>query len=397
MGPLSDIKVLELGQVVAAPFCGALLADFGADVVKVEPPTGDSLRYMGPDVDGRGLWYGVENRNKKSICIDLKSNAGKEILARLIREADVMTENFRPGVLAKLGFPWEKIHELNPRLILARMSGYGQTGPYADRAGYDRIGVGMGGLSFLTGDPKGPPTKPGVSSADYFVGYSTAFGIMVALHEREKSGMGQELDVALFEPVFRIMEFTALHYDLTGTIRQRVGNSFAGTIPSGHFQTKDGKWVSIAVGNDKLFKTLCERIGRLDWLERPEFKTNNLRNENRKELDDYTEKWINEHTFRECFDLLGKHVPFGPIYDIEGIFQDEHYAARNDIVEVSDDKWGKVHMQGVVPKLSRTPGEVRWIGPDLGKHTEEVLQSIGYSAEEVVKYCAEGSVISLKK
>ena len=399
MGPLSGLKVLELGQVVAAPFCGALLADFGADVVKVESPIGDGLRYMGPAVDGRGLWYSVENRNKRDICLDLKSEEGKKILEKLIAQADVMTENFRPGVLAKLGFPWEKIHSINPRLILARMSGYGQTGPYKNRAGYDRIGVGMGGLTFLTGVPEIAPLKPGVSIADYLVGFSVAYGIMCAVYERDYkgSGEGQEIDVALFEPIFRVQEFTALNYDLTGTIRTRIGNTFAGTVPGDHLQTKDGKWISIAVGNDKLFQKLMHLIGRDDILARPEYKTQQQRQNNRQEIDLITKEWIGSHTAAEVFATLGNDVPVGPIYDIEGIFHDPHYAARNDIVEVADEKWGKVHMQGVVPKLSRTPGEVKWIGPALGEHTQEVLQELGYSAEEIEKFRQAGIAKFLEK
>ena len=385
MLPLRDLKVLELGQVVAAPFCGALLADFGAEVTKVETFGGDGLRQMGPIVDGRSLWYSVENRNKKTMSVDLKKTQGHEILEKLIARSDIMTENFRPGVLAKLGFTWEKIKSINPRIILARMSGYGQTGPYNKRAGYDRIGVGMGGLTYITGFPDKAPLKPGVSIADYLVGYSAVVGILTAIHERDflGSGLGQELDIALYDPIFRVSEFTALNYHLTGTVRERTGNVFVATVPSGHFKSKDEKWISLAVANDKLFTTLMTLIDRKDLLERPEYKTQKLRQENREELDAAVEKWISEHTARECFDLLGDHVPVGPIYDIKGIFEDEQYKARENIIEVEDGLWDKVKMQGVVPKLSRTPGEVKWIGPDLGQHTWEILEGLDYSEQEI--------------
>lgn len=395
MQPLRDLKILELGQVVAAPFCGAMLADFGAEVTKVETLAGDGLRQMGPSVDGRSLWYSVENRNKKTISVDLKKAEGKQILEKLIAQSDVMTENFRPGVLAKLGFTWEKISAINPRIILARMSGYGQTGPYKKRAGYDRIGVGMGGLTYITGFPDNAPLKPGVSIADYLVGFSAVVGILTAIYERDllKSGLGQELDIGLYEPIFRISEFTALNYHLTKTIRERTGNMFVATVPSGHFKSRDGKWISLAVANDKLFVTLMTLLDRKDLIERPEYKTQKLRQENRKELDAAVEKWIAEHTAQECFDLLGDHIPVGPIHDIAGIFNDPQYEARENIVEVKDKLWGNVRMQGVVPRLSRTPGEVKWIGPDIGEHTWEILEKLAYSNKEIDNMEKQGVVI----
>ena len=394
MDALKGLKVLELGQVVAAPFCGALLADFGADVTKVEPLEGDGIRYMGPVVDGRSLWYAVENRNKRTISVDLKQAEGQAIVEKLIRKSDVMTENFRPGVLSKLGFSWERISGLNPRIILARMSGYGQTGPYKNRAGYDRIGVGMGGLAYITGFKDREPLKPGVSISDYLTGFSAALGIMFAVYERDVQGsqQGQEIDVGLYEPIFRVSEFTAINYHFTKTVRQRIGNLFPATVPGGHFETKDGKWVCICVGNDKLFNNLMTLMGREDILKRPEYKTHGQRQNNREEIDEVTAAWVKEHTEKEFFDILGDHVPVGPIHDIAGIFEDPHYKARGNIVEVDDENWGKVKMQGVTPTLSRTPGKVKRIGQELGCDTWNVLKELDYSNAAISELETKGIV-----
>lgn len=393
MGALTGIKILELGQVVAAPFCGVLLADLGAEVVKVEMPgVGDNLRAMGPVKDKRSLWFSVENRNKKSITLNLKKEEGKRILAELVPQFDVVTENFKPGVFEKLGFSWEIIHRLNPRAILVRISGYGQTGPYKNRYGYDRIGLGMGGLTYITGFPDQPPLRPGVSLADYLTGYAAAIGVLAAVYERDikGSGEGQEIDIGLYEPVFRIMEFTPLEYCLNGKVRERIGNAFPATVPSGHFQTKDGKWLSLAVGNDRIFERFAKCIGREDLLSRPEYKTNIDRMGNRAELDEIAEQWIAEHTAEECFAVLGSDVPMGPIHGIADIFGDEHYQARNNIIEVADELWGTVKMQGIVPNLSRTPGEVKWLGPELGQHNREVYgELLGYDARQMKRLADE--------
>jgi crotonobetainyl-CoA:carnitine CoA-transferase CaiB-like acyl-CoA transferase len=396
MGALSDIKVLELGQVVAAPFCGVLLADFGAEVIKVEQPnTGDSLRKMGPVKDGRSLWFAVENRNKKSITLNLKTEKGKEILKRLIEKTDIILENFRPGVLEKLGFPWEEIHKINKRAILVRISGYGQTGPYKNRYGYDRIGLGMGGLTYITGFPDMPPLRPGTSLADYLSGYAAALGALIAIYNRDVKGTGegQEIELGLYEPVFRTLEFTAVDYYLNGKIRERVGNSFPATVPSGHFKTKDGKWISLSVGNDRIFERFAKCIKREDLLERPEYATHVERMQNREELDKIAEEWVAEHTYEECFEILGNEVPVGPIYSIKDIFEDPHYRERGNIIEVPDKLWGKVKMQGIVPKMSLTPGEVKWIGPELGEHNFEVYKNILGFSESEIKDLKEKGVI----
>lgn len=396
MGALNGIKVLELGQVVAAPFCGVLLADLGAEVIKVEiPGVGDNLRNMGRIVDNRSLWFAVENRNKKCITLNLKTEKGKQILTELIRKVDVVTENFKPGVMDKLGFCWDAIRAINPKVIFVRISGYGQTGPYRSRYGYDRIGLGMGGLTYITGEQNSAPLRPGVSLADYLTGYAAATGILAALRHRDncETGEGQEIDIGLYEPIFRISEWNALDYCLTGTVRERIGNAFPGTVPSGHFRTKDGKWLSLAVGNDRLFERFANLVERPDLLARPEFSTHQLRVEKREELDGIAATWIANHTSEECFQVFGEEVPIGPIHSIADIFTDPHYAARNNIVEVGDKKWGKVKLQAPVPKMSASPGEVKWLGPELGEHNEEIYtQVLGLSISEIESLHNDGII-----
>ncbi len=389
MGALNGIKVLELGQVVAAPFCGVLLADYGAEVIKVEiPGAGDNLRNMGPigpNDQGRSMWFAVENRNKKSVTLNLKLDKGKQILTELIRKVDVVTENFKPGVLEKLGFSWEKIRAINPQVVFVRISGYGQTGPYKNRYGYDRIGLGMGGLTYTTGDPDRAPLRPGVSLADYLTGYSAAIGILAALRLKDDQGktIGQEIDIGLYEPVYRISEWNTLDYFLNGVIRERIA-CFSGDGSQWHFRASDGKWISLAVGNDRLFERFSKLVGRADLLSRPEFATHSLRVKNRQELDDVAERWIAEHTAEECFKVFGDDVPVGPIHSIADIFADPHFAARKNIIEVEDPRWGKVKVQGVVPHLSETPGEVKWLGPELGAHNDEVYtELLGMSPNEI--------------
>lgn len=394
--PLKGIKVLEFGHVLAAPFCGVLLADFGAEVIKIEKPIkGDGLRHMGPVKEGKPLWYTVENRNKKSITLNLKKPKGIKIAKTLISKSDVIIENFKPGTLEKMGLDWETIQKLNNKAILARISGYGQTGPYRNRYGYDRIGLGMGGLTYISGFKDKPPTKPGVSVADYLSGLFTCIGIMIALYHRDVKGgnVGQVIDVGLYESVFRIMEFVALDYDLNGTIKERSGNAHPATVPGGHYKTKDGKWICISVGNDDIFKRFAKCIGREDLLESEKYKIHANRLKNRDEIEKITADWVAQHTREECIKKLENYVPVGPIYSIDDIFKDPHYKARQMIAEVKDKLFGNVKMQGIVPKLSLTPGEIRWTGPDLGEHNTEILTKVcGYSKDQIMELEKEGVI-----
>ncbi|HHV78268.1 MAG TPA: CoA transferase [Firmicutes bacterium] len=375
---LSGIRVLELGQVVAAPFCGAMMADFGAEVIKVEAPgNGDSLRNMGPITKGESLWFHVENRNKKCITLNLKSYEGKELAKRLVSICDVVLENFKPGTLEKLGLGWEVIHQVNPRTVLCRISGYGQTGPYSNRYGYDRIGLGVGGLTYITGEPSGVPMRPGVALADYLAGIFATAGIMFALRYRDTfSGEGQVVDVSLYEPVFRIMEFTALDYWLNGRVRERMGTVHPGTVPGGHYRTADGKWICISCANDRVFERLAKAIDREELINDPRFSSHQKRVENRNEIEAIVAEWVAKHTAEECRIALQDTVPYGPINSIADIFSDPHFAARQDIVEVMDPLLGVLKMQAPTPKLSSTPGMVRSSGPRPGEHNDEVFGGI---------------------
>jgi crotonobetainyl-CoA:carnitine CoA-transferase CaiB-like acyl-CoA transferase len=388
---LAGLKVVDLGQVIAGPFCAQILGDFGAEVIKIEPQGGDSLRAMS---DVKDLWFCLKGRNKKCITLNLKSDKGKEIFKEIIKDADILVENFRPGTLAKLGFNWDVLQSINEKLILVSVSGYGQTGPMSHKYGYDRIGVALGGLSYITGLKDGPPIKPGLGVADYLTGLFAALGAMFAVYYRDVQGgnKGQIIDIGLYESVFRIMESTVLDYSYSGKIRERDGNRHPATIPSGHYQAKDGKWLVLAVGNDRLFKQFAQCIGKPELAEDPRFATQMARRTNRDAIEDITAEWVAQHDLQECLDMLGEDVACSPIYSIEDIFKDAQYKARENILEIEDQRFGKICMQNIVPKLSLTPGEVKWTGPSLGYHNKDFYQELGYSESEIEKFKEEGII-----
>ncbi|MDY2649022.1 MAG: CoA transferase [Pyramidobacter porci] len=383
MQALQGLKVLEVGNIIAGPFCGTLMADFGAEVIKVETPrTGDLIRTMGRLQD---MWYAVEGRNKKNITLNLKSDKGKEILWELIRRSDVLIENFRPGVFARLGFAWEKIHEANPRIIYTCCSGYGQTGPKAHKPGFDRIGLALGGFLQVSGFPSQPPVKPGLSVADFYTAMFACIGTMFAIYSRDVigTGQGQFIDCALTESILRLQESIIAEYSYDGTIRQRIGNGTFVTIPSGHFLTKDNQYLVLTVSGDKLFKKFTEAIERPDILEDPRFNTAAARSENRELCNQIAADWARAHTIDECLAALGDEVPSCKIYDVSDIMQEEQFKTRNDIINVSTVKYGVIAMQNVTPKLSSTPGKVNWAGAPLGAFNEEVLCKIlGYTPQK---------------
>jgi crotonobetainyl-CoA:carnitine CoA-transferase CaiB-like acyl-CoA transferase len=387
--PLTGIRILDLGTRVAAPFAATLLGDFGAEVIKVElPGTGDFMRGIGPFADGYSLWWAVEGRNKKSITLDLRRPRGQELLKRLIAVSDVAVENFQPGTLESWGLGYDSLRAINPGLILTRASVYGQTGPYRDRPGLDRIGIGFGGLLYITGHPDRPPVRPGVIIADYLTGVFNAFAIMMALYHRDvHRGAGQWVDLALYESVFRVLEHTVATYDRLGTVREREGNRLRNSAPLDNWETKDGEFMCIVAAGDGLFPRLAHAMGRDDLVQDPRFASLTARVEHADEINAIVGDWVRQHTAAEVEALLlPAQVPVTRTYSIADIAADPHYAARADIVEVDDPTIGPLRMQGVYPRLSATPGGIRRGAPKLGEHNDEVYGTLlGLSAAEIAE------------
>lgn len=372
---LSDLRVVEMGQLLAGPFCGQLLADFGADVIKLEPPgQGDPMREWGREkADGRSLWWPVVARGKRSVTINLREKDGQDLARRLIATADVVIENFRPGTLEKWGMAPEVLMADNPRLIVVRVSGYGQDGPYASRPGYGAIGEAMGGLRAVIGEPDRPPARAGISIGDTLAATFACVGTLVALHARENTGRGQVVDAALYEAVLGVMESLIPEYTVSGYVRPRTGSILPNVAPANAYPTADGEHL-ISGNQDTVFKRLAEAMGRPELAEDERYATHNARGANQAELDDLIAEWSKGLTSAELEDLLNRHsVPNGKIYTAPDMLADAHFAARKAIVTMAHPQLGDFPMQNVVPKLSDTPGEVRWVGPELGEHTDEVL------------------------
>ena len=372
---LSDLRVVEMGQLLAGPFCGQLLADFGAEVIKLEPPgQGDPMREWGREkADGRSLWWPVVARGKRSVTINLREKDGQDLARRLIATADVVIENFRPGTLEKWGMAPEVLMADNPRLIVVRVSGYGQDGPYASRPGYGAIGEAMGGLRAVIGEPDRPPARAGISIGDTLAATFACVGTLVALHARENTGRGQVVDAALYEAVLGVMESLIPEYTVSGYVRPRTGSILPNVAPANAYPTADGEHL-ISGNQDTVFKRLAEAMGRPELADDERYATHNARGANQAELDDLIAEWSKGLTSAELEDLLNRHsVPNGKIYTAPDMLADAHFAARKAIVTMAHPQLGDFPMQNVVPKLSDTPGEVRWVGPELGEHTDEVL------------------------
>ncbi|WP_308115399.1 MULTISPECIES: CaiB/BaiF CoA-transferase family protein [unclassified Rhodococcus (in: high G+C Gram-positive bacteria)] len=395
-GPLQGLRVVEMGQLIAGPFCGQILGDLGAEVIKIEQPgKGDPMREWGrSQPKGESLWWSVVGRNKKSVTVDLRTAEGQAVARRLIARADIVVENFRPGTLERWGLGYDDLATTNPGLILARVSGYGQTGPYSSRAGYGSIGEAMGGLRYVVGDPTTPPSRVGISIGDTLAAVFAALGTLGAVYERTRSGRGQVVDSAIYEAVLGIMESIVPEWVISGYQRERSGAVLPGVAPSNVYPTADGGWILVAANQDTVFGRLTEAMGRPELATDPRFSTHGARGERQQELDDLVAAFTVEHDSRSLEDLLLAHaVPVGKIYRPSDMLEDKQFIARESIITTDHPVLGKVPMQNTFPRLSRTDGSVRWPGPKLGEHTSEVLGDVGgYSDDDIDALHAAGTV-----
>ena len=394
--PLADLRVLEMGVLLAGPFCGQLLADFGAEVIKVEQPgVGDPMREWGRERSGgKSLWWPVVARNKKSVTVNLRAAEGQDLIRRLAASTDVVIENFRPGTLERWGLSYEELSAINPRLILVRVTGYGQTGPYAGQPGFGSVGEAMGGLRYVVGDPSTPPSRMGISIGDTLAAVFACLGALTALHHRERTGRGQVVDSAIYEAVLAVMESLIPEYAATGYIRERTGAVLPNIAPSNVYPTADGQMVLIAANHDVVFGRLAGAMGRPELADDPSYATHGARGEHQVELDGLIAEWTATLSAADLHALLVEHqIPTGRIFRAPEMLEDPHFAARQAIVRLLHPELGELPMQNVAPKLSASPGSLRWVGPELGQHNQEVLQGLlGLSAADLERYAAAGVV-----
>lgn len=384
---LEGLKVIELSTVIAAPFASALMADFGAEVIKVEMPKGgDPFRRLGPYHDGKAMRWATMGRNKKSITLDLHTDEGKKMLLGMIKQADVVIENFRVGTLDKWGIGYEKMKEVNPRIILTHVTGYGQTGPYKKNAGFGTPATAFSGMTYITGYPDRPPVSPSFSLTDYIAGLYAVFSTMMALYHRDAlNGNGQEVDVSLYEGIFRMMEILVAEYDKNGTIRTRKPKLSGTSSPGGTYETQDGKWIVLVCSTDRTWNYLTTAMGNETLRQHPHFCTMKDRVEHDPELDEIVTAWVHSLPYEKLKVIADKEgVPVNLVYDAEDIFNDPQYQSRHDIVEVPYKPLGTIKMPGVTPVFSETPGEIKWSGPELGEHNAEVYKDwLGLEAADL--------------
>ncbi len=390
-GPLSGYRVIELGSTVAGPFCARLMADFGAEVIKVEQKEGDAVRYMGNQKDGRSLYGASILRNKKIISVDLHQEQGREIVRKLCEKADIVIENFKPGTLERWGLGYETLSAANPGLILVRISGYGQDGPYSQRPGYGVVCEAFSGVREVTGDPDRPPARVAVSMTDYITGLYGAFGAVMAVLDRQRTGRGQVIDSALYEAAFSFMEPHIPAFQQLGLIARRCGSRLPGHTPNTLFPTSDGRYIHITAGSQSIFKRLVAVMGMTELLDDPRYATPTARAQHEDATEAIVSEWTSRHTLGELERLLGEAgVPASRIFNMEEIFADPHYQARNMIVTPEDRELGPVAMANVVPRMSRTPGAVRWAGRDIGQDTDAVLtELLGLTPEMLGQLAAQ--------
>lgn len=391
-GPLTDIRAIELGQLIAGPFCGQLLADMGADVIKIEPPgQGDPMRSW-----GRGdypLWWTVCARNKRCVTANLRLEKGQQLVRDLVAKADILIENFRPGTMERWGLGYDVLSKINPGLIMVRVSGYGQTGPYSHRAGYASVGEAMGGMRHLCGEPDRPASRAGLSIGDTLAATYACNGALAALHHKKMTGEGQIVDTAIYEAVLNVMEATIPEYTVSGHIRERSGSKLPQVAPSNIYKCADGDFL-IAANQNTIFKRLSAAMGQPELADDPRYATHVARGQRQDELDDLINEWTQTKTKSEVAALMEEHaVPAGQIYRAPEMLEDPHFAAREAIVDVPNQRWGSVKMQSVFPKMSKTQGEVRWTGPELGQHNQEVYGALLGLNDAQLKSLEDGGVI----
>lgn len=386
-GPLNGLRVIDAGNMIAGPLAATQLADFGADVIKIElPGIGDSMRHWAPMKDGRSLWWKVIGRNKRLITLALSKPRGQQLLKQLVADADVLIENFRPGTFERWGLGYAELSAINPRLVMVRVSGFGQTGPYAKRGGYGTIAEAFSGIPSFTGFPDRPPTLPGFPLADSVAATFSAMSAMFAIYHRDNhGGAGQEIDVSLYEPLFRLVESQVIGFDQLGIVKQRQGNRLAEDSPRNTYLTRDGRWIGISASSQRTFERLAEAMGMPELVTDPRFVDNKSRCDNDVALDEIIAGWFSRHDSAEMLALFdAAEVVAGPVLDISDIFKDPHYASRGNIVSAPDDDFGAVRMQGVVPRFGSTPGEVRHSGRALGADNDEVYADVlGVSRAEL--------------
>ncbi len=394
--PLDDLRVVELGVLVAGPFCGQLLGDFGAEVIKVEDPgVGDPMRQWGQEKPyGTSLWWPVVARNKKSVTADLRTPAGQDIVRRLIATADVLIENFRPGTLERWGLSPESLWEINPGLVITRVTGFGQTGPYSQQAGYGSIGEAMGGIRYVTGEPDRPPSRAGISLGDSLAAMFATLGTLISLHQRNRSGRGQIVDSAIYEAVLGMMESLIPEWQIAGYQRQRTGPTLPNVSPSNAYPTLDGEMILIAANQDTVFRRLAAVLGRPDLAANERFATHGARGLNMNELDGIIAEWSSTIAADELLATLHSGgVPAGRIFRAKDMFADPQFAAREAIVKLTHPDLGEFAMHNVFPRLSETPGRVRHVGPGLGEHNHEIYQGLlGIDDDQLSSLIAAGVI-----
>jgi crotonobetainyl-CoA:carnitine CoA-transferase CaiB-like acyl-CoA transferase len=391
-GPLAGVKVLELGTLIAGPFCSRMLAEFGADVIKIESPDGgDPIRQWRVLKDGTSLWWYVQSRNKKSVTLNMKDPRGQEIARELALDADVIIENYRPGVLEKWGLGYEDLKALNPAAIMVRLSGYGQTGPMKDLPGFGAVGESMGGMRYVSGHPDRPPVRIGISIGDSLAALHGVIGAMMALRHRDVTGgrgkgQGQMVDVALYEAVFNMMESLVPEYDFAGVVRARTGGALPGIVPSNTYTTGDGENIVIAGNGDAIFRRLMLAIERDDMANDPQLARNDGRVPRTVEIDEAIQAWCSRQSIDQALDVLkAADVPVSKIYSVRDMLSDPQFLARRMFEQHAFSDGTPIKLPAITPKLSETPGETRWLGPALGEHTDEVLKGLGYDAADITQ------------